>query len=396
MSGKVMSYLMIDTVVLTMPNADKIIWEPDLFTPSLRGVSSDSTEGFGAKLFNKYTYNIPSKLGYFPRLTVTPRWNHGLQIPLRIEFSVPKLVLGNNLDELEEKDWDRVITTLKSKLSQMGVKVFSAQLENAAVSAVHFSKNIVLTDHYTATMAIKTLGKLDVSKRLDLNHRHFQNDGHALYFDCGYYQIVLYDKIQDITKSKRHSVDQDKIVSQLQLFEQLLVDQPNLEVLRFEIRITKKPKLNSIFTKLGHSPNPTFKQVFSQSISQQILKDHWDMIANPKGLFLLKFTDEDVLRQVLDYQKNSGKKLSTIESLGLAQMIGYAKEHGLRGLRTTMTSLYSERTWFRMSKYFSQIEAITASKQSFRFVKDVEASLNDFQPYRVAQSITSSYNGGAR
>ena len=153
---------MIDTVVLTMQNADKIIWEPDRFSPSLRDVRQKVSQSFGARLFTKYTYNIPAKHGYFPRLTVNPRWQNGIQIPLRIEFSVPKLLFGNNVDELGQNDWETVIATLKSKLSQMGVKVFSAQLENALVSAVHFSKNIVLSPHYTASIALKTLGKVDV------------------------------------------------------------------------------------------------------------------------------------------------------------------------------------------------------------------------------------------
>lgn len=376
---------MIDTIILTIPNADKLIWEPDRFTPTLKGIRENAEKGFGAKLFMKYTQNINSKHGYYPRLTVTPRWNNGLQIPLRIEFSVPKLLYGNNLDELEDKDFPLVIETLKKKLEEMGVRVFTANLESALVSGLHFGKNIVISGHYTATSAIKIISKCEVTKKLDINNRHFQNDGHALYFDCGSYQIVFYDKIRDITKSKRQAVDKDKTAKQLELFNLIKDNKIPLEILRLEVRLTKKVKLNSIFNKLGYPINPTFKQVFSSHLSQLVLKDYWNTIKE-KNLFILKISGNNVLKQVINYQKTSGKKFNTIETLGLAQIIEYSKNFGLRSLKNELTSFYSPRTWFRQAKYLNSIEEILSKSSQYPFVDDIENALNDYKPYRVPEA----------
>lgn len=373
---------MIDTIILTIPNADKLIWEPDRFTPSLRGVRDNAEKGFGARLFMKYTQNINSKHGYYPRLTVTPRWDNGLQIPLKIEFSIPKLIFGNNLDEVCDSDWDLIVATLQKKLSEMGIKIFTANLENAPVSAVHYSKNVVLSKHITATSAIKTLSKLDVSKKLDINNRHFQNEGHALYFDCGSYQLVFYDKLQDITKNKRQAVDKDKTQQQLDLFEYITEHKIPLEVLRFEIRLTKKVLLNSLFSKLGLPINPTFKQVFSQEVSQKVINYYWSILKENNS-FLLKFGNSDSFKQVVDYQKSAGKKLNAIETLGVAQILDYSKAYGLRNLKNMVTSLYSQRTWYRLGKYFDKITEMTGNFGNYQFVNDMENAFNSPEPYRV-------------
>lgn len=382
---------MIDTIILTIPNADKLIWEPDRFTPTLKGIRENAEKGFGARLFMKYTQNINSKIGYYPRLTVTPRWDNGLQIPLKVEFSIPKLIYGNNLDEVEDKDWGLIISTLQKKLLEMGVRLFSSQLENAPVSTVHYSKNIVLSDHYTASSAIKALSKLDVSKKLDINNRHFQNEGHALYFDCGSYQLVFYDKLLDITKNKRQAVDKDKTKQQLDLFGYIKENKIPLEILRFEIRLTKKAKLNSLFGKLGYPINPTFKQAFSQEVSLKVINYYWDFLKE-KGLFLLKFNSTDTLKQVIDYQKLSGKKLYAVETLGIAQIIDYSKANGLRNLKNTVTSLYSQRTWFRLGKYFDKIEDITAKSGNYQFIDDIETTFAKYEPYKVGFATQNNYN----
>ena len=374
---------MIDTVILTIPVSHTWIQEPDKFQPSLRGLKDVIERGLGARLFAKYTYNMPKSEGYYPRLTVTLRWDKGYQLFLKIEFSIPKLLFGNSLDEVEDKDFDEVVNILKNKLSEMGIRIFTEQLKNALVSAIHYSKNILLSKPYTASMVIKNLGKLDVTKRLELNHRHFQNEGHALYFDSGSYQIVIYDKIKDLAKTNRHSVDKDKTSKQLDLFNYLKENKIPLEVLRLEVRLTKKTKLNSLFRELGFVTNPTFEQVFSKDKAQSVVSHYWNFITQDKNLFMLRFSDTDLLKQVIDFQKLSGKKLSVIETLGLAQIITYSKEFGLRNLRNTLCTHYSERTWFRLNKFFNLIEQITSQRDNFGFINDIEQALLTFEPYRT-------------
>lgn len=379
-----MSDLMIDSIILTLPDADKIIWEPERFTPSLEGIRRKAEGNFGARLFTRHTLNIPAKNGYYPNLTVTPRWQRGkgLQVPLRIQFSAPKLIYGNNVDELTDDDFPKVVEALQNKLKLLGVRLFVHQLEEAPTSAVHYSKNFVLRNHYTASSAINILSKLDVTKKLEINKRHFQNKGHALYFDCGQYQIVFYDKMQDITKSKRQAVDKEKTLDQLRLFNSLKGENKQLEILRMEVRITTKRKLNSLFGKMGYCLYPTFRDVFSKEKSQRFLQDYWNLIQE-QGKFLLKVSDNKPLDMVIKYQQNNGRKLPSLETLALAHTLAYTQDNGLRELRKAFTSLYTDRTWFRFKKHLKTVENITNNQPRYQFVDDIENTLSAYQPFKT-------------
>lgn len=384
MSGNVMSNLMIDTIILTIPDADKIIYEPERFSPSLEGIRRKAEGNFGARLFTRHTLNIPAKKGYYPNLTVTPRWQRGkgLQVPLRIQFSAPKLIFGNNVDELTDDDFPRVVEILRQKLDLIGVRPYVHQLEEASVSAVHYSKNISLRNHYTASSAINILSKLDVTKKLEINKRHFQNKGHALYFDCGQYQIVFYDKMQDIVKNKRQAVDKEKTLDQLQLFKTLKEENRQLEILRLEVRITTKRKLNSLFRQNGYRIDPTLTDIFSQEKSQRFLQNYWNLIQE-QGKFLLRISDDKPLNMVIKYQQNNGKKMPSLETLALAHILNYTQDNGLRELRNAFTSLYTDRTWYRFKKHLKTVESITDNQPKYQFVEDIESTLSSYKPFRT-------------
>jgi hypothetical protein len=84
-----------------------------------------------------------------------------------MEFSVPKLIYLNNLEELEDKDFPKVLEALQDRLKTMGVLVTKSVLENASVSSVHFSKNIVLQDGYTVSHLISEMNKVNLRKSFD-------------------------------------------------------------------------------------------------------------------------------------------------------------------------------------------------------------------------------------
>ena len=72
---------------------------------------------------------------YKPHLTLTHRMGiHGrAENVLRIELSLPKLLFGNNFDELQHKDFAAIIDKLVAVLSTMGVTVTAEALAHAPV-----------------------------------------------------------------------------------------------------------------------------------------------------------------------------------------------------------------------------------------------------------------------
>ena len=156
---------MLDTVVLTIQRDKFTLLDPikDLVAPwDLQSRTSK---------YEKYVKNPSARdknAGlYQPRLTGVKRWTSGqaFQSVLKVEFSVPKLLYGNNLEEVEEKDFPLVIEALRSRLFQMGVIISIADLEAAPVTVFHPSKNIVLTNGYTASLVMKELAKINLKDR---------------------------------------------------------------------------------------------------------------------------------------------------------------------------------------------------------------------------------------
>jgi hypothetical protein len=103
----------------------------------------------------------------------------GFSLTLRVEFSAPKLVYGNNFDELVSRDFETVVERLQQRLSELGVRVAEDTLRGAKVSTIHYSKNIAFRDYTTCAMVIRELAKIDLPLRLDLSHTDYRNEGHS-------------------------------------------------------------------------------------------------------------------------------------------------------------------------------------------------------------------------
>jgi len=333
---------MIDTVCLLIPKENMMY---------LSGVASWELYA-KTEQYEKYIRN-PSKAEkdtgkYFPRLTGYKR-RFSQKDNIRIEFSVPKLLYLNNLDELEDKDFPEVIETLQERLKTMGVKVFKSILENASVSSVHFSKNILLEDGYTANHLISEMNKVNLKKTFDFAKTRFMNDGQSLYAHTTSHQLVIYDKIADLGKDKKRAIDKDQTLLQRSLFEEFNKEKELQEVIRFEIRLSQKQKLNKVIEAFGYQKNPAFKQVFNMEMSKRIVTDYWKKIIKERGLgiFSVSLSIKDILRTLFLADKTLKPK-QAIFLLGLFMLA--RDENGMRQLRTIVSKRSNERTWYRIAK----------------------------------------------
>ncbi len=194
---------MLDTIVLTIPERDVRLRAPERFSPHAAMLRSPALGG-GAMV--KAIYN-PSKAdkatGYKPRLTLLkPPYRPPV---LKIEFSAPKLLFDNNFEELRGRaDLPLVITELHKALDVMGVGVFPEALEAAQVSAIHYSKNILLERTTPCFLVIQALEKLDLSAQLDLTQTDFRNGGQMAKYHAGSYEIALYDKVKDLEQAAKY------------------------------------------------------------------------------------------------------------------------------------------------------------------------------------------------
>jgi hypothetical protein len=370
---------MLDTIVITMNEAQFQILDYERFSPSAVGLFKPPFYRLGAR-GNFSCYQNPLKnSGYKPRLTLTKRMKQGgFTVALRIEFSAPKLILGNNFDELTDTDFDNVIQTLIEKMKEMGVETDYEQLVDAEISAIHYSKNIPLIDYSTCSMIIGELHKIDLNRRLDLAGTDYRNNGQAIRYHANSFEITFYDKIKDLQQAKtseKRAIEKDNAM-QIDLFAGREF-QKQFDVLRMEVRLGNRRKIKQILEKLAIEPKLTFSRLFDSCIAQKVLQHYWHEIWKDLKIPLMASEDTvDIYNQVAaSGNYKPAKILQLVGAIVIIQSIG------VRGLRNLMESSATNRTWQRLKKEIDGLHFTNQKK--FSAIANIGQHIEEFEPLKL-------------
>lgn len=370
---------MIDTVILTIPFGKFSITDHSKFVPN--------TSTFYYGNFQKATNNPSkeeSKWDYYPRMTLYKRFSRaGQQIELKIEFSAPKILYNNNLDELVENDFEKIIDRLRNKLNYRGVSISTENLKNAFVSSFHPSKNIQLFGYYTAISVIRELSKISLTKRMDLSKTTFTNNGHSLQYYSNSHSFVFYDKIADMNKTKGRAIDKEKTGLQLDLFKSIqeMRTLDSIEVLKMEVRLSKKRKMNQVLEKLGYTKNPTFQDIFKKDVCQKILMDYWMNIVEKKNSFLFYEEEKDISKLLINFLE---KKKKPKEALFYFGLFHFTKQKSVIELRNTIENSNGKNGWHRFPAYIKELNELLKKQErkKFSYIQEIEDGLNNLIPVK--------------
>ena len=372
---------MIDTVILTIPFGSYRVLYPERFFPNYEILLGRGN--FLLKCVNNPTDEDWKNEIYKPRLTATKRMTRrGIEIPLKIEFSAPKMIFGNNMDELKESDFDNVLNKLGNQLLDMGVVVSGYVLRKSSVSAVHFSKNIKIEDGYTVKFIIRELHKIKISKKLDLTKVTFRNDGNSLQCYSKSHSLVIYDKVSDLN-SRNKAIDGDQTLKQLSLWEDIKTNRRDLEILRFEVRLSIRQKLKSVLKEIGNlNNNPILEDIFKKDICQKVVKLYWDKIIANENLFLFKMNNSpiNILKEIID-QNPKIKPKEILYLLGLN--IACKDEGGIQNLRSILGNKSTTRTWYRITEDIKKLNSKNDLTQYHSWVKQIDDGINKFEAFKL-------------
>ena len=376
---------MIDTIVLTIPKSKYIILDHNRFEPSTKGLFEPPYYSLGARSNFSCKQN-PTKKAYQsgiykPRLTITKRISKGGYVyPLRIEFSIPKLIYGNNFDEVKESDFKLVIETLQNCLKDMAIEIEETDLINAKVSSIHYSKNIALTDYTSCSMVLNELSKIDLTKRLDLDKTSFRNAGQVIHYHCNSYEIAIYDKIKDLGQAKvseKRSIEKDNQI-QLNLFDDSPAVKP-FEIIRIEVRLNNRTKIKSLLNSLKIDIEPTFINLFKKDISKKVLTYFWDEIDKKSSMLKLDARKpSNLLEQVI----NNNSNINRSKALKLLASIIIIQEIGARNFRNLINS-YSknDKFWYNLNKELRLLNLPMDTK--YCSINEVSKSIINFEPLKL-------------
>lgn len=362
---------MIDTIKLTLDKTMFYISDNSKFEKN----TMNSSRGYYTMVQNPTQGELKTGT-YKPRLTLSHRYNVSgrSELTLAIELSLPKLLFGNNFDELIETDYQRVVDKLNSVLKTMGVYILQGILEKAPVSLVHYSKNIPLTDGSMPSYLIDKIKEANVDLSLDTNQSDYRNGGHSYKWHSNSYEITFYDKIKDLEmakKSDKRAVEKNNQL-QLSLFDKF-EKRKMFEVLRMEVRLNQRQKIKQIFNILEINTEITFKNLFNPKVSQKIL------------LYYLSEIKKNRL-PILDYKNTNFKDFvatlivnnPNLSPIKIIQMIGLKtviNNYNVREFRETIAK-GKERNWYRFVKQVKELKLPPLQNP----LLVIEKNLTEFKP----------------
>lgn len=367
---------MLDTIILQLEPGKFYISDYSKFGTT-KELMFNCRLPFSRWVNNPTAFDKTNKI-YKPRLTAIKR---GRRYVLKIEFSAPKLIFGNNVEELEDTDFELVAKTLKERMQDMGVMIWTKHIEEADVLTFHPSKNIELKSGYTASLAIKELNKLDLSKRFDLDEKNYRNNGEVLQFYTRSHAFVIYDKMNDLVKPQKRAIDKEQTAGQLSIFNFIKERDSRFQLLRLEVRLIAKRKINEIMGKIGYSANPKFKDIFRKEVCKKIMLLYWSNFYTDNMFVLSTKSNPLEILQLILMKYPRMKIIKIIQLTGLYLLC--RDEAGMKGFRQIINSYKPKTNWQVVKKDIAFLQDEIFSNSLWGFVKDIKEQLNTFKSIKI-------------
>ena len=365
---------MIDTITLSIPVTKMDIGNLEQFSPSAINVF---TTDRGYRYYSRNPTDTERKFGiYVPIYTLYRRYRNELDISLNIQFSIPKLLYKNNFQEVSEYDFEHILDKLELKLRLHSFNISRERLINAKVVAIHFSKNILLSEGLNCPMVLNQLKKaLDTNLKQDFSENQFKNGGQIIHIHNKDSEFAIYDKVRELEQGKisgDRSIDK-QVYTQFNLLDVLL----NNNYLRLEFRMTGqkaiKRKIQSYAPEYSEIPL-TFKELFSRKLSQAMLSSFWNKEIKDKYVSIT-WKPEDFYEKMVSI-KNLNPQLSERQLINTSFMQGVISTRGILELRSTM-GWYGKDS-YKWSNYKKLLKNLKVEDNRLYIINDIDEQLSKF------------------
>lgn len=371
---------MLDTICLELPRRHFKVTDPKRFQPDIWRIES-SRAAFLQSFNNPTKAELQAGL-YGPRMTYNKR---GATYTLTVEFSAPKLVFGNNVEELSDDDLGHVIQELLKAMTRMGVSVPQRVLAGAKVLRFHPSKNIVLSSGFSSSLVVGDMAKVDINKALDITKMSYREGGNSLQFYSQKHSLVIYDKVAEMSRPKNRQLDLEPDFKQLSLFEYRDKGMLPRELLRFEVRFTDRTTIKKYLERLELEASIDLQGVFSSDVCQKIVELHWNDCFRSSP-FVFEATQNPLV--ILQKIMLSGAATRAKDATALLGVIMATKDDGgIRGYRAFMESQSQNYNWQREKRKLKKYEALLDDTDLKGYVKQIECQIDKFEPLRLGGSM---------
>ncbi len=259
-----------------------------------------------------------------------PTRTQGLAEPqndLEIQVSLPKLVHGTSLFDVDRNDLGVIFEKLLFFLDDFGVDTTKTELEKGIVRRADFSKVFKLPDYLgRANEVVRVLAQFDYKPQSDFRRRDYciGNEGIANKFWNTTQGYVVYDKFAEI-------LSEGFTKQEMKLKELYQQGKFKRNALRFELSLQRKDSFEAVVNrriKTGKKKDFYLEEILNEDLARDILCDAFEKVFNNLAVGLISLSQmED--NKLWAYLEDSG--LSQIKQEKLYYWVRMATKSGIAG-----------------------------------------------------------------
>lgn len=287
-----------------------------------------------------------------------------------IEFSAPKILFDNNVEELVDEDKEAFIKQLAMKLYDLGLNVSNNTLLDADISFATVSKNVFIHD-VGATEFIEFTRRLWWKWRYSLKFENYEQNGVAIRKFTSTTGVGIYAKIPSLAsiKTKTHR--------EMQLAQEL---QGN-SLLRFEYRMQNYQRTMSKYSwAKGYKLSKlTLEDIFNIYLSKKIMLYDLEksLLGNEFKLITMQLPN---IKRMYEHLQDKGLKPN--EELTVIACFRLCSDLGVDTAKALFDNRYSQSTTKRVFKLCKQVFEDFEEYDYQKVRNSIEDSLSSFVAIR--------------
>lgn len=349
---------MIDTIGLSVSQGKYTVFEKAPFKPTFNKIYPQDTDQLiqfmkEHKGIKKYTLNPKQQYKeqglIYPNVTIYETYKKygGYQCNLKPHISIPKLLFGHSVEEVNNTHYQQAVLTLQSRLKDMGVYVYENALHEASVTTLHYCMNILMPSEADTRRFLHALSRMTMDDRYENHSRDYANGGKAVRFHTKVFEFISYLKYYDFLETGKYTVDRKTTLQEKAIVSKLIKTKTIPPLIRLEARFNGKPTIRKhLRTITGIDKQTwTFREVFDEDISRKVMQYYWHkLMTNPMNrLMLTEISRDDIHRKLsetfLDIpQRVIDTTIGMFDRLNAQGALGYKEE---------LQKRYSRSKWYK-------------------------------------------------
>ncbi len=300
----------------------------------------------------------------------------------QITFSAPKLLYGNNIEEVTENQFEEVVDVLYEQLQFLALptEITKEDIRRAKVRRLDYSKNAMIAELVPGEQFCSMLMRSEhtyKSKYAQTQYRH----GELYRENIKKRSIVVYDKLEEF----RNSLPKNKVLNVREQFF-LAAEKAHLfQVFRLEVQMQDLNQIALELERFGvKRAEITFSRVFSKELAHSILMRYWksaieNLDPNPE-----LFSEDNLLATFNEMAVNKGNKgpQALLATFGLRYL---AHKCGLGNVKDIFYREYDGQAWLRAKELYEEPKL---NQGLYTFIGSIEKIIDNMEPLQFGE-----YNG---